>query len=736
MFREYSFIPVMMIYLIMSYPSFLAGQENKNLKINSINAQFIESMDQDILKLNGNVIINTDEVELWSDEAVYDRKNQLILLKGNIKALSKNLSIEAENMEADFQKKQFLLTNSSFNFKNRGFGEAQFVNILLNEDIELLNVSITSCKNEKLSWDLEADNIIILEDRKNVVVKDVKVKFNNVPFLYIPYLRSGIGNESFSGFLSPSIKQGKDGLDISLPYFFSFAPNYDLTLTPRYIKERGSGLEAEGRFLSEKSEGNLAFSHFSNDRKFASQSSRNNKRWAARLQGIHRGSKSLHLEIVSEHVSDNLYFEDLSDDILGTQQKDFLTRNLSLAFDVKDVRFKGELNQFENLNPFSSNDYETRPNFNIDYKKQLEDAQINFVADYTNFSFAENFNPLKKHKDIKRIFIEPSLNISFEGTSSKSWLTAGLRKTDYKTNLNNFDNSYYWSEFSHQLFYDKVSKNRFSTLSPIIKLIWIDGDRRFNKSVDSKIIDLNFESLFRKNWYTGSDLFLEKNRVILGLEYKSYGLSSKKERSFSLGRAFFDGKERLDLNGQKNSSYVSSFEFNLVGDLKLSGSFELSSNLKKLARGHFGIIYEKDERKNLQFRSVFKRKAKYINDPIIWKDFDKPINQIEIISQWTVADSFLLFGKISRDQEINYTRDLSYGFEYFNCCLKVGLMKRKWLDQDYYSFFDTEMHASDRFAGGLLPEKEKDNIYIFFELSELGRLGKRISDVLRSKSFQ
>ena len=127
---------------------------------------------------------------------------------------------------------------------------------------------------------------------------------------------------------------------------------------------------------------------------------------------------------------------------------------------------------------------------------------------------------------------------------------------------------------------------------------------------------------------------------------------------------------------------------------------------------------------------------RYLNNPVIWKDFEKPINQIELISQWTVADSFLLFGKISRDQEINYTRDLSYGFEYYNCCLKVGLMKRKWLDQDYYSFYDSQLNPSNILDAGLLPEREKDNIYIFFELSELGRFGKRISDVLRSKRFQ
>ena len=38
--------------------------------------------------------------------------------------------------------------------------------------------------------------------------------------------------------------------------------------------------------------------------------------------------------------------------------------------------------------------------------------------------------------------------------------------------------------------------------------------------------------------------------------------------------------------------------------------------------------------------------------------------------------------------------------------------------------------------GGLLPDRERDNIYFFFELTELGRFGKKISEALNSKSFQ
>ena len=244
----------------------------------------------------------------------------------------------------------------------------------------------------------------------------------------------------------------------------------------------------------------------------------------------------------------------------------------------------------------------------------------------------------------------------------------------------------------------------------------------------------HFDTLFDKNWYSGSDLFLEQNRLILGFEHNSYNPSNGVETYFSFGKAFLDDQE-VNI-GSKKSYLVSEFKTKFRGNIKINGSIEISPDLEKISRGHFGIIYEKNERKNIQLRSVYKRNSNYLNQLNVWNDQDLPINQIELISQWALSNNYLFFGKLSRDQEINYSRDLSYGVEYSNCCLKVGLMKRKWLDQNYYMFFDLEQDKMNLLDRGLLPDRERDNVYFFFELTELGRFGKRISEVLNSRAFQ
>ena len=54
----------------------------------------------------------------------------------------------------------------------------------------------------------------------------------------------------------------------------------------------------------------------------------------------------------------------------------------------------------------------------------------------------------------------------------------------------------------------------------------------------------------------------------------------------------------------------------------------IAPDLEKISRGHFGIIYEKNERKNIQLRSVYKRNSNYLNQLNVWNDQDLPIKHI------------------------------------------------------------------------------------------------------------
>ena len=67
---------------------------------------------------------------------------------------------------------------------------------------------------------------------------------------------------------------------------------------------------------------------------------------------------------------------------------------------------------------------------------------------------------------------------------------------------------------------------------------------------------------------------------------------------------------------------------------------------------------------------MHKKKPRYLTSQKIWQDDGQSLNQVELISQWKISDQITVFGKVIRDNEISSSKDLSFGFEYSNCCLK------------------------------------------------------------------
>ena len=89
-------------------------------------------------------------------------------------------------------------------------------------------------------------------------VRGVKLEFKGVPILYAPWLTFPIDDRRKSGFLTPQFSQrDRVGLDVSTPYYFNLAPNYDLTLEPRFMALRGLQLNTDYRYLTPSTEGQI-----------------------------------------------------------------------------------------------------------------------------------------------------------------------------------------------------------------------------------------------------------------------------------------------------------------------------------------------------------------------------------------------------------------------------------------------------------------------------------------------
>ena len=98
--------------------------------------------------------------------------------------------------------------------------------------------------------------------------RNVRVELKGVPILYAPVISFPVGDAPASPASCPRHSgHRQSGFEFGAPYYLNLAPNYDLTLTPQLLSRarRGTGLEAQFRYLSERSHGRVGSRYLPSD---------------------------------------------------------------------------------------------------------------------------------------------------------------------------------------------------------------------------------------------------------------------------------------------------------------------------------------------------------------------------------------------------------------------------------------------------------------------------------------
>jgi len=715
------------------------SSEREEIKIKTIEAETISNDKDGNLILKGNVIINTNLLSFSSSSALLNESEGLLELVGDVEVLSDNFEVNSSEMEANLNLQTFLAKSTEINDKNSNFGSTEELVIKTSGDVELINTSVTSCSKEDPAWTILTRSITYLDEPKNVVIKGIKLKIKEIPIFYFPYVRTALGNERMSGFLTPGLNQTRNGVDISLPYYFNLAENYDLVLTPRYFSSRGSGLASHFRYLNTKFTGEINVSGLSGDKRYKKETGKGDSRWNASWQNEAVFSKNLYSNINFQSTSDEYFFRDIGNDQFGETRTSYLPRKFSLTWKNPFLKINLGINRYQILNPFFFEEYKSKPNLTIQTYLSRKDLSFSIFASKSKFEL-DQINPIRSsYEEVDRLFLSPTITFRKNLPSSTFLFSTGATYIKHNFNSLQESKSSPWVEMKYSVFLDKVNKNQVSSLIPVIKYVFVeDSYKNQTNLIDSRIISLDYSTIFQRGRFVGLDRFSENNKIVVGLERVSSALDRDSFNSVSIGKAFYleDRTYYEDSSVIRDSSpLVAEFKTKLRGNIWSKSLFEWDDESKKLNLASFGFSYQKNDRKKIEFRSIYRRQ-----DPnktyIPWVDKDMKTNHSELITQWPVSKSINLFARWQKDHESNKSNDILFGFEYSNCCLKWGLMNRKWIEEDYFSWKNNYTSSFQALSQGLDPSIERSKTYVFFELKNIGRLGKEISKALSSTKLE
>lgn len=275
-----------------------------------ITADRAELLEDGSTELEGNVRLEQEGKAIEAEKLSYNRNTGQAHVTGGVRFGGPDMYVESESADVDLGTEKGEFRGSKFHLRGTGTrGSAAVLKSTESGMVTLEGADYTTCNEEQGPpfWKLKAQQI---ELDKNTGWGDAwgtQLRIKNVPVFYVPYFWFPIDDRRITGLLLPEIgNSSHTGFDFAQPYYFNIAPNYDATLIPRYMSDRGLQLGGEFRYLWSFAEGQIGSEYLNKDKETDEE----------RYLGLykHRGYVTSDSSVNVEYtrVSDKTYFTDLN----------------------------------------------------------------------------------------------------------------------------------------------------------------------------------------------------------------------------------------------------------------------------------------------------------------------------------------------------------------------------------------------------------------------------------------
>ncbi|WP_291361352.1 LPS-assembly protein LptD, partial [Acinetobacter sp. UBA3025] len=204
--------------------------------------------------LEGNVVIDQEGRQIRAERVTIDQTQTYAKAEGQVQLAQGGLISQSDDINYNLKTQQGDLNNSFFIAEEQhAHGRAEKIAKTSDDTLELENATYSTCPPEqKPTWKIQADQIKLNQETGRGETRNTKLYVKDVPVLAVPYFNFPIDDRRTTGILTPTFGFTNDGgLELGVPVYLNLAPQYDATITPRYISDRGAMLDGEFRYLTE-----------------------------------------------------------------------------------------------------------------------------------------------------------------------------------------------------------------------------------------------------------------------------------------------------------------------------------------------------------------------------------------------------------------------------------------------------------------------------------------------------
>lgn len=653
--------------------------------------------------MSGKVHISQGDKTLLADQASYEQPAGIVSGSGNVSFNSDNVRVQSSELHYNLTQDSGEMLAAEYHLnQSDGRGFSQRVVQDAPGLTRLEDSTYTTCPVDNPDWSLNASTINLHHDQERGVARNATLKIRHVPVLYLPYLSFPLTDARKSGFLWPVIGSNeRSGLQLSTPYYFNLAPNYDLTLTPTLLGRRGLQLGSEFRYLTGKHKGALSYALLPHDR-----ASDKSNRYYFNVQNDTRLGELSSLALKAEGVSDDQYFVDLGNSLEATSVVN-LERRLEYRTAGENWSFSSLLQNYQVLDGGVA-PHARLPQLLLRYRPPQSGSGLNLSAEteFTHFSgSATETNGTRLDFSTRA-----SKKFSTDAAYIKPSLT--LHHTEYA--LDDADNTRITrtlptASLDTGLFFERnIKGGRYvQTLEP--RLFYTYTPYRDQSGIpvfDSSERSLSYDQLFAENRFTGKDRIGDTNRLSASLTTRIQSPDEGRELfRASIGQMYyFDDRkvtlpEEAPMQGDRSELILEA-----AGEInprtRLSGTAYWDSAENTFNAGEVRVRY-KDDKKRILNVGYAQRKDDFESANL---SFSVPVNP-----RWKAIGAW--------EHDLQNNRDLEtvIGAEYESCCWKTRVASRNYL----------------------LPDNTtRDNaVFVELELKGLGNFGSGTRDLLQNRVY-
>ena len=751
----------------------LEGNDPKDSETTFISDSGLSQVTQSLISIDGNVRVQQGYRSILNDSATsIDRDTDIVLMDGNVEfrepgilMVGSSAYIDGGNSINRLEEAQYVLHNYGAN------GSAN--SIVYTGDTGLVSIEngeFSRCEPGSNFWKLRADNIILDQNVNRGYAKNVSLRFGDIPVFYYPgTLPFPLGNERISGFLAPSTGSTRSGgLDFELPYYLNLAPNYDATLSPRLISDRGVLAGLETRYLASWSMNTLNFAGLSGDKLYdpktvnlpGSDSPISEDRWFLGFEHFGALGQNWSTFVDYNAVSDRDYFYDLGSNGLNLTSRTHLNRQGRIEYNSDFLNAGINVQRIDIIDPFFSTSNLSKP---FDRLPQFQiETGTDFLGKFrfdikTEFSsFDRNLEEavlsdieLKNGALVKgdRLIAEPKLGWSIERPGWFVRTNAKYKHVEYKlqnqavTSLKQPEIGVGTYNFDSGLVFEKsiARSNRGwrSTIEPRVYYLYSDfEDQEKLPLFDTSELNFSFNQLFRDDRFSGGDRVADADQITLAITSRLLDSKGREAARASIGQIRYFRDRRVTIANPlynrlsrystytNRSSIVGELAFTLNDRWRFNSDAQWNEEKQEIDEGSIQLRYHRDDDHlfNIAYRI---RNLVPTSRFVIPFDIDSRIKQTDISMVWPINARWRVLGRFNYDHSNSRNLETFAGVEWSNCCATIRLIGREWVDEDELFlpnmepnngvFVQVSLNGFGNLTGGGLSNLLSDSIWGFRE---------------------